>query len=246
MGEFLTEISLINKKDLQGSYKRRKINEEVSQEKCFTLVATLNIIEKFIHQESCWKLLYSRVISKEDGQSFMRNLVELSDHYFVYKQILRLLQVIFEKLESTGVKYKENAEINSLVDDLSLRLPRMFDLMDQDPVSGDKLINLLVFVALHISSQSTEETGEKLQKMFDKCSFIGRKVMINLNLNQYKLILVLKFFVSVLSAIEDKKIVQLITKQILLLVYRTYTNAKLNKSEAKTISVEIIEILQKK
>ena len=82
--------------------------------------------------------------------------------------------------------------------------------------------------------------------MFDKCSFIGRKIMINLSMNEHKLIVILKYFVCVLSALEKPDIVKSITKQILLLVYRTYTNVKLNKSEAKTISVEIIEILQNK
>jgi hypothetical protein len=50
----------------------------------------------------------------------------------------------------------------------------------------------------------------------------------------------------VISAIEEPSFVKLITRQILFLVYRTYTNPKLSKTEAKTISIEIIELLQSK
>lgn len=87
MGEFLTEISLISEKDMQGAHKRRKVNEEVSQEKCLTLVATLNILEQFVNQEACWKLFFNKFICKEEGQDFMKNLVDLCDHYYVYKQL---------------------------------------------------------------------------------------------------------------------------------------------------------------
>ena len=52
MGNFLSEISLISGKDMEGSFKRRKVNEEVSQEQCLTLSATINIIEKFINQDA--------------------------------------------------------------------------------------------------------------------------------------------------------------------------------------------------
>ena len=65
MGGFLTEISLISEKDMQGAHKRRKINEEVSQEKCLTLAATLTIIEKFVNHEACWRLFFNNFISKE-------------------------------------------------------------------------------------------------------------------------------------------------------------------------------------
>lgn len=77
MGAFLTEISLISEKDLRGSGKRRKVNEEVSHEQCLTLAATLNVIDKFIHQPGCWKIFYSQYISQESGQIFIRDLLEL-------------------------------------------------------------------------------------------------------------------------------------------------------------------------
>jgi len=52
MGGFLQEISLIEQKDMQPSYKRQKVSEEVSQEQCLTLSASLNIIDKFIQNPS--------------------------------------------------------------------------------------------------------------------------------------------------------------------------------------------------
>ena len=101
---------------------------------------------------------------------------------------------MFDKIESFNFTYKTNTFINSVIDDLSLRLPRMFELTDQDTDLGDTLTHVLIFISLHLSHQSEEESVEKLQKMFDKCSFIGRKIMINLSQNEYKLITVLKFF----------------------------------------------------
>jgi hypothetical protein len=77
MGEFLTEISLIDEKDLRGKNKRQKVNEEVSHEQCLTLAATLHVINKFIHQPGCWKIFYDQYISQESGQSFMKDLLEL-------------------------------------------------------------------------------------------------------------------------------------------------------------------------
>lgn len=122
----------------------------------------------------------------------------------------------------------------------------MFQHIEKDKELEERLTNLLIFIMMHISSTPGEESEQKLQKMFDKCSFIGRKIMINLETNEEKLIVVLKFFVCALQAMEDKNLVKKVTKQILLLVYRTYTNPRLAQSEAKTISVEIIELLQSK
>lgn len=151
---------------------------------------------------------------------------------------------MFDKFESSKIDYKTNPFINSLIVDLSLRLPRMFEMVDLNSDLNDRLTNVLIFIALHVSNKEGSE--DLMQKMFDKCSFIGRKIMIKLNMNEHKLIVILKFFVCVLSALKTPRIVKSITKQILFLVYRTYTNVKLNKSEAKTISVEIIELLQNK
>lgn len=77
MGDFLQEIALISKKDMEGSYKRQKLGEEVSQEECLTLSATLNIIEKFIQNDACWKIFYKNCIGNSKEQEFTSNLLEL-------------------------------------------------------------------------------------------------------------------------------------------------------------------------
>mmetsp|Transcript_1253 Transcript_1253/g.1291 ORF Transcript_1253/g.1291 Transcript_1253/m.1291 type:complete len:244 (+) Transcript_1253:2843-3574(+) len=176
----------------------------------------------------------------------MRNLLDMLDHYFVHSQMCRLFESLFERLEETEPEYKQNPFVCSVIDEISLRLPRLFEQVDANSDLGDKLTKLLVFVTLNIISRGGENVQLKLSKTFDKCSFIGRKVMINLPQNLHKLQAVLKFYVVVITAIEDITVLKGVTRQIILLIYRTYTNPKLNNTEAKNISVEIIEMLQNK
>jgi hypothetical protein len=157
-----------------------------------------------------------------------------------------ILKSLFDKFGEMGNEYVNNQYVGVVIDDLSLRLPRMFELTDESAELTDNLTNLLLFIVVHTISKNDENTEKTLQKMFDKCSFIGRKIMINLDQNHLKLTSVLKFFICALSAINNSSIVKSITKQILLLVYRTYTNPKLYQSECKSLSVEIIELLQTK
>lgn len=195
MGDFLTEIALISDKDMQGSYKRQKVREEVSQEECLTLSAALNIIEKFVNEPACWKVFYKDILSQDRGLSFIQSVLELCDHYFVYKQVCKLIQTLFDKLDETKVDYKTNSNVNFMIDDLSLRLARMFELIEAGTDLGDKITHILVFITLHIINRKDEKTQSQLEKMFDKISFIGRKMMINLTQNQHRLCSVLKFFV---------------------------------------------------
>jgi len=106
----------------------------------------------------------------------------------------KLLQSLFNKLEENKVDYRSNEHVVFIIDDLSLRLGRMFELVEEKGDLSEQLTTVLVFIALDISSRKSEDRLTKLEKMFDKCSFIGRKVMINLNQNQHKLVAVLKFF----------------------------------------------------
>jgi hypothetical protein len=158
----------------------------------------------------------------------------------------KILQSLFDKFGEMGNEYVDNQYVNLIISDLSLRLPRMFEVTDENAELTDKLTNLLLFIVVHTISKNDENTEKTLQKMFDKCSFIGRKIMINLEQNHLKLNSVLKFFICAISAIKSPSIIKSITKQILLLVYRTYTNPKLVQSECKSLSVEIIELLQSK
>lgn len=107
----------------------------------------------------------------------------------------KIIQTLFTKLEESKVKYKEDGQIKFVTDDLSLRLARMFEFIEQDSDLPETLSNVLVFITLNLIERNDEESKAKLEKMFDKCSFIGRKIMININQNQHKLISVLKFYV---------------------------------------------------
>ena len=160
--------------------------------------------------------------------------------------MLRLLGSLFDRLEESNKEYKSNVFIKEMIDDLSLKLIRMFQQIDTTSDFGDKLNNLLLFTVLNIASRKEENTEKQLARIFDKSSFIGRKIMIQLNDNRHKLEWVLKFFICVISAIEDADLIKAIIRQVLLLVYRTYTNSQLNKTDARDLSVEIIELLQKK
>ena len=246
MSGFLKEISLISEKDIQGTFKRQKLTEEVSQEEWLTLSATLNIVERIITDTNWWKLLFEKYISKEEGSKFVNNLLELLDHYFVSAQMCKLFETLFDKIEEFGFEYKANPNVTHIIDELSLRIPRRFESVEVNSDLGDKLTKILIFIALNLIERNDSSSIEKLTKMFDKWSFIGRKIMINLNQNHNKLITILKFYIWAITAITDIQYLKGITRQIILLVYRTYTNPKLINTEEKNLSVEIIELLQTK
>lgn len=199
-----------------------------------------------ISDKPCCKLLYDKYISKEEGSQFVTNLLDLLDHYFVANQMCRLFENLFEKFDEFEFPYKSNPIIEKIVDEISLRIPRRFEFVESNTDLGDKLTKILIFTALNLIERNTEESLEKASKMFDKCSFIGRKIMINLNQSHFKLTTILKFYICAITAISDTAVLKRITKQIILLVYRTYTNPKLSNTEVKNLSIEIIELFQNK
>ena len=156
------------------------------------------------------------------------------------------LKLYLIKLKKFGFEYKANPNVTHIIDELSLRIPRRFESVEVNSDLGDKLTKILIFIALNLIERNDSSSIEKLTKMFDKWSFIGRKIMINLNQNHNKLITILKFYICAITAITDIQYLKGITRQIILLVYRTYTNPKLINTEEKNLSVEIIELLQTK
>lgn len=103
-----------------------------------------------------------------------------------------IIQNIINQLTEKVKSYKSNLYINEMIDAMSVRLPKMFEQIEQNTDLSDQLSNILIFIIIHFVEKNDIE---KLSKMFGKCTFIGRKTMINLNQNEHKLISILKFFV---------------------------------------------------
>jgi uncharacterized membrane protein len=100
---------------------------------------------------------------------------------------------------------------------------------------------LLLVITKSVEAKDTEG----LLKTLNKLSFVGRKITMSVRNCLGRLPFILRLYISLIDLVSQD-VLQEISPSVLNLVYRTYTNKELSESEVRTLSVEIVEKLQKK
>lgn len=77
-------------------------------------------------------------------------------------------------METDGEGYKANEAISKLIDDLSIIIVKHYNFDDQ-------VISMAIFTVLHILNRKEDPNRmQKLEKIFNMCSYHGRRIMMNL------------------------------------------------------------------
>lgn len=84
-----------------------------------------------------------------------------------------------------------------------------------------------------------------MKDLIKALSFVGRKSMMNIDIAKVKLPCILKSYISVIESLSVPTVEEL-CPFILDLVHKTFTNKELENTSTKQLSVEIVDLLQKK
>jgi hypothetical protein len=225
------------------------ISSSVSKQELMTVISTLSIVEKLTQNKILWTKLYDNHISSKEGYHIIEAILELSKLVSMFevteenniyenirRQFVRIWTEWFKNMEEANKKYKNNECVTKLIDDLTMIMIKYYKI-------DESVIGLTL--QMHNIDSEVHNLG-KLEKMISMYSFAGRRIMMKIKKEVSQLTCIMKFFISSLNTIKNISTIKCLSKPMLHLGFKVYTNPQLAETETKAIAAELVECLQNK